>query len=392
MKHNPNSDKFGGFNRLFIEENMLTKKSIFLAILFTLSMIMVACSSQEYTTAKLAIQQSDFAKAAEWLPKAMAVEPDNPEIPVVLGLEIHAQDGDWKNMVAMFDKAMAIDPDKDIEVRGSYISVKDAVANYIEFYWAKEFNIGVEQFKKIQDDPDNKPQYLEKAISSFQNAAVINPKDANTHATLAKCYFDVGDKEAAKNAALTAIEKNPESFEANFGAGQILIRAGASSEDVLPYYEKAASIEPSNSKVLRELAGTYYDLGQRERSLEVFENAISNEDDKIIKADLYFNLGVIHSQMQNFEESEKAFDEAFYLNDEDFEAALGMARSYEGLGDNYLNGAEGFEKDLDKSARWYRKAEKKIKSVMIIDIDNKGTYQKTLELIRYKRDVAEGNN
>jgi hypothetical protein len=28
---------------------------------------------------------------------------------------------------------------------------------------------------------------------------------------------------------------------------------------------------------------------------------------------------------------------------------------------------------------------------MIIDIDNKRTYQKTLELIRYKRDVAEGN-
>ena len=380
-------------------------------------MIMVACSSQEYTTAKLAIQQSDFAKAAEWLPKAMAVEPDNPEIPVVLGLEIHAQDGNWTNMVAMFDKAVAIDPDKVIEVRGSFISVKDAVTNYIEFYWAKEFNVGVEQFKKIQDDPDNKPQYLETAISHFQNAAVINPTDANTHATLAKCYFDVGDKEAAKNAALTAIEKNPESFEANFGAGQILIRAGASndvikrahiagfqegtpefetfkrlaiSEDVLPYYEKAASIEPSNSKVLRELAGTYYDLGQRERSLEVFENAISNEDDKIVKADLYFNLGVIHSQMQNFEESEKAFDEAYYLNEDDFEAALGMARSYEGLGDNYLNGAEGFEKDLEKAARWYRKSEKKIKSVMIIDFDNKETYKKTLELIRYKRDVAEG--
>jgi len=67
-----------------------------------------------------------------------------------------------------------------------------------------------------------------------------------------------------------------------------------------------------------------------------------------------------------------------------------MARSYEGLGDNYLNGAEGLEKDLDKAARWYRKAEKKIKSVMIVDIDNKETYQKNLELVRYKRDVAEG--
>ena len=369
---------------------MLTKKSIFLAILFTLSMIMVACSSQEYTTAKLAIQQSDFAKAAEWLPKAMAVEPDNPEIPVVLGLEIHAQDGNWTNMVAMFDKAMSINPDKVVEVRGTFISVGDAVDNYTEFYWAKEFNVGVEQFKKIQEDPDNKPQYLETAISHFQNAAIINPTDANTHATLAKCYFDIGDTLAAKEAALTAVVKNPESFDANFSAGQILVKAGVSSEDVLPYYEKAASIEPSNSKVLRELAGTYYDLGQKERSLEVFENAISNEDDKIVKADLYFNLGVIHSQMQNFEESEKAFDEAYYLNEDDFEAALGMARSYEGLGDNYLNGAEGFEKDLEKAARWYRKSEKKIKSVMIIDIDNKETYKKTLELIRYKRDVAEG--
>ena len=69
-----------------------------------------------------------------------------------------------------------------------------------------------------------------------------------------------------------------------------------------------------------------------------------------------------------------------------------MARSYEGLGDNFLNGLEGFEKDLNKAARWFRKAEKKIKSVMIIDIDNKDIYKKNLDIIRYKRDVAEGVN
>ena len=38
------------------------------------------------------------------------------------------------------------------------------------------------------------------------------------------------------------------------------------------------------------------------------------------------------------------------------------------------------------------KAEKKIKSVMIIDIDNKSLYKKNLDIIRYKRDVAEGVN
>ena len=389
--HKPISGKFAGFNLLFNEEKMLNKQSISLAIIFTISMLIVACSSQEYTTAKLAIQQSDFAKAAEWLPKAIAVEPDNPEIPIVMAVEIHAEREEWQEMKDMLDLAMSIDPNREIEVRGTFTTVEKAVNNYTEFYWAKEFNIGVEQFKKIQEDPDNKQNYLDVAIIHFQNAAIINPPDANAHTSLAQCYFDKGDKEAAKNAVLVAVEKNPESFDANFSAGQILVRADVPSEDVLPYYEKAASLEPSNSKVLRELAGTYYDLGQKEKSIEVFENAISNEEDKIVKADLYFNLGVIHNQMQNFGEAETSFDEAFYLNEDDFEAALGMAQAYEGLGNNYLNGAEGFEKDLDEASRWYRKAEKKIKAVMIIDIDNKPTYQKTLELIRYKRDIAEGN-
>jgi len=356
--------------------------------------VFFGCSSQEYTTAKLAIQQSDFKKAAEWLPKAMAVESDNPEIPVVMAVEIHAENEQWEDMISLFNKAIDINPDKVIEIRGSFMPVKDAVSNYVEFHWAKEFNAGVEQFKKIQNDQDNKIKYLDIAINHFKNACLIKPSDSNTYTTLAKCYIDKGDKIAAQNAVVTAVEKNPESFDANFNAGQILARSGSNSNTILPYYKKAAEIKPSNSKVLRELAGTYYDLGNKEKSITIFRNAISNEIDKIIKADLYFNLGVIYSQMCDYGEAEVAFDEAFFLNEEDFEAALGMARSYEGLGDNYLNGSEGcggaFEKDLDKAAKWFRKAEKKIKSVMIIDIDNKDTYRKNLELVRFKRDIAEG--
>ena len=359
-----------------------------------LIVVFFACSSQEYTTAKLAIQQSDFKKAEEWLPKAMAVEPDNPEIPIVMAIDIHAENEKWSDMISLLNRAMDINPDKVVEIRGSFIPVKDAVNNYIEFYWAKEFNAGVEQFKKIQNEPDNKIQYLDVAINHFTNAATIKPSDSNTYTTLAKCHLDKGDKIAAKNAVITAVEKNPDSFDANFSAGQILTRTGLSSKEVLPYYKKAVEIEPSNSKVLRELAGTYYDIGEKEESITIFRNAITNEVDKIVKADLYFNLGVIYSQMCDYEESEKAFDEAFFLNEEDFEAALGMARSYEGLGDNYLNGGEGcggtFEKDPNKAGRWYRKAEKKIKSVMIIDIDNKDIYRKNLELVRFKRDIAEG--
>ena len=369
---------------------MLNTQRIFLFIIAVLAMIIFSCSSQEYTTAKLAIQQQDFVKAAEWLPKAMAVEPDNPEIPVVLAVEIHAKNGEWKKMNELFDQAMALNPEKAVEVRGTFLPVKEAVNNYKEHYWANEFNKGVEQFRNIENDAENKEKFLEKAIEHFQNAALIKPSDANTYSTLAKCYFDLGDKEAAKYAALTAVEKNPESFEANFATGQIISRAGGTTDEILPLYEKATAINPSNSKVLRELASLYYDMGNKEKSIQVFENAIANEEDKIVKADLFFNLGVIHSQMQNYEGAEKAFEEAHFLNEEDFEAALGIASNYERLGDQYLNGSEGFEKDPEKAARWYRKAEKKIKSVMMVDIDNSAKYKKQQELLRYKRDVAEG--
>jgi len=363
------------------------KVNYLLATISTL--VIIACSSQEYTTAKLAIQQSDWSKAEEWLPEAMAVEPDNPEIPIVYAIEVHARNGDWEKMSEMLQKAMSLDANKKVEIRAVFLPVSEQVNNYTQYYWAEQFNTGVEKFKKIQEDPDNKKKYLNQAIENFTNASIINPKDAQTYTTLSKCYLDLDDKENAIKFIKTAVVKNPDNFSANFTAGQIMLRCGMTSEDVIPYYQKAVQIEPSNSNALRELASMYYDIGQKEKSIQVFQDAIQNENDNIIKADLYFNLGVIHNQMKNYEEAEKSFDEAYYLNEDDFEAALGMASAYEGLGDKYFNGTDGFNKDLDLAARWYRKAEKKIKDVKSIDFENAAEYQRQLELVRYKRDIAE---
>ena len=112
---------------------MMSKNKIFIfANMLIFSIFIMSCSSQEYTTAKLAIQQSDFSKASEWLPKAMEVEPDNPEIPMVMAIEIHAQNEDWNEMIALFDRAMGINSEKVVEIRGAFISVKEAV----RFNWS----------------------------------------------------------------------------------------------------------------------------------------------------------------------------------------------------------------------------------------------------------------
>ena len=356
-----------------------------------LGFFIISCSSQEYTTAKLAIQQSDWLKAEEWLPKAMAVEPDNPEIPIVYAIEIHARNGDWAKMQEMLQKAISLDPNKKVEVKGLFKTVAEQVDIYIETYWAQEFNKGVEIFKKIQEEPENKQKYLNEAILYFTNATLIKPSDAQAYTTISKIYSDIGDSTNAIKFVYLSVEMDPNDFDANLTGAQIMEKFGLKGLEVLPFYRKAVEIKPSNSTAIRALASVYYEIGEKGKSIEAFTTAIKNEEDKIVKADLYFNLGVIHNQMKNYEEAEKAFDEAYYLNEDDFEAALGMASAYEGLGDKYFNGTDGFTKDLDKAVRWYRKAEKKIKDVKSIDFENAAQYQRQLELIRYKRDIAEEN-
>ena len=363
-------------------------KSFFITLL---GFLIFACSSQEYTTAKLAIQQSDWLKVEEWLPKAMEVEPDNPEIPIVYAIEVDARNQNWKGVHDMLQRAIAIDSNKQVDIRGDYLPVSEQVTKYTQYYWAEQFNKGVEKLKEIQSDLDNKKKYLNEGIEYFINASIINPDDPQAYTTLSTCYLDMDDKDNAMKYIKTAVEKDPEGFESNFSAGQILLGCGMSHKVVMPYYEKAVQIQPSNSNALRKLASTYYELGQKSKSINLFNDAIQNEEDKIIKADLFFNLGVIHNQMENYEEAEKAFDEAYYLNEDDYEAALGMASAYEGLGDKYFNGSGGFTKDFDLAVRWYRKAEKKIKDVKSMDLDNEAEYQRQLELIRYKRDIAEQN-
>ena len=68
-----------------------------------------------------------------------------------------------------------------------------------------------------------------------------------------------------------------------------------------------------------------------------------------------------------------------------------MAEVFEQLGNKYYFGSDGFTKDFNLAVRWYRKAEKKIKDAKSMDLDNEAEYQRQLDLIRYKRNIAEQN-
>ena len=80
-------------------------------ILFSSLILIIGCgSSVEYSTAKVAIQDKDWAKAEEYLFKALEVEPENAAVMVDIGYYVHSKKREWQKMNEMFDKALAINP------------------------------------------------------------------------------------------------------------------------------------------------------------------------------------------------------------------------------------------------------------------------------------------
>ena len=289
-----------------------------------ISLMLWGCgSSPEYTTAKMSIEKANWVQAEEYLVKALEAEPDNPEIPIQLGYHIYAKQGNWVQMNEMFERALSMDPDAKI-LTGRPVS--EFVEQYRNMFWAEKYNKGVGDYNKYRQSRDKAD--LQSAITAFKESGEINPNEGQSFSILATSYLELGQNDLAIQNGKKAVEVMPNDFHANFALSQILSRLGQ-KEESLPYGEKAADLDPSNSNAIRQLATLYYELNEKEKSVETFEKAIKTETDKMLKSDLYFNLGVLNMQLNNFQDAEDSFMSAYDLNPEDIEALAGMAQTFE---------------------------------------------------------------
>ena len=334
---------------------MLNKQRIWIIHLWFAAVIFVGCASQEYTSAKLYIQQQEWKKAEEFLIKAIDVEPENPEIPYQLGYHIYAlQKKDWQRMNQFFDKALAIDPNKIILEQGK--TVKEFVILARTQFWGEMYNKGVAEFNEYRAVPmDQKDAALKKTITTFEISATIKTDEAQTYTMLSTCNHLAGNTDKSENYILKALELSPNDANVNLTAGQIFMQK-QEFETALPYVKKAVELEPSNTKSIRNLAQIYYDIGQLEESIQTYEVAINKETDREVKADLYFNLGILYNRVGNLEEAEYNFTNSLDENPDDIEAIMGMAQVFE-------------------NAEKWRKAEKFYRELIAVDPDNPEHYR-----------------
>ena len=342
---------------------MLNKQHIRVTILGFATVIIVGCASQEYESAKVYIKQQEWVKAKEFLVKAVEVEPENPEIPYKLGYYIYAlQEKDWEKMNQSFDKALAIDPNKII---GQEKTVKEFVTMARLEFWAEVYNKGgVEYNEYIAAPMDEKDAALKKAIATYEVSARIKPDEAQSYIMLSTCNHNAGNTDKSENYILKAVKLSPNDTKANLTAGRIFMQK-QEFETALPYIQKAVELEPSNTKSIRNLAQIYYDLAlldssryteRLEKSIQTYEVAINKEMDREVKADLYFNLGILYTKVNNLGEAEYNFMNALDENPEDIEAVMGMAQVFE-------------------TAKKWRKAEKFYRELIAVDPDNPDHYR-----------------
>lgn len=330
------------------------------------AVVFFACPPAELTSARVYLQEENYEKAEEFLLKTMEVAPELAEAPALLGSEIFGRRSKWSKMNEMFDKAISINPEEKLT---NGMTVRQHVDNARNVHWTNAYNKGGIIYNQATAlKAGERKTTIESALKEFELARTINPHEPLTYPILSTCYFELHDTVKTIESLTKALELAPDDLNSNQTAGQVFLRLGDNEKSV-KYLSRAVELDPSNTTIIRQLATVYYDLGQVENSLRTFKDAISKETDKKVKADLYFNLGVLNMQMEDFDEAEDNFFWAHDLNPDDEEALLGMAQTFE------------------KAERW-RKAEKFYRELIDQNPDNP-EYYKGIARVLMKRGRPE---
>ncbi|MFQ6604764.1 MAG: tetratricopeptide repeat protein [Fidelibacterota bacterium] len=329
------------------------RKTLVPAILTIIVLALAGCASEELTSAKLYIQQENWEKAEEFLLKAMVVEPENPEIPYLLGQKIYARRSDWKKMNEMFDKALEIGADKAILQGGL---VRDYVKNSRAKAWADAYNDAVTRFNKIRTvEGEEREKALDSTIEGFETALLIDPSETQTYPILSLVYIEKGYNDKALELLSQAQNQEFDDPKLLVTLGQSYIRLGV-LEDAVTALNKALELDPSNLAAAKLLAQTWYDLDNLDMAIQTYEKAIELEKVDIKKADLHFNLGILYMKAGNITMAEDNFTYAYDLNPDDVESLVGIAQTFE------------------QAEKW-KKAEKYYKELVYLEPDNPEHYR-----------------
>ena len=313
-----------------------TKKLFLLTIIFSF----VFAQGKALNSARVYIKDKDWKQAEKFLLEALENPNDKWEAAYHLGDKVYVRSQDWAKVKQYLDIAGQA-PEK-LKIRptrnDNRVPIATAVTASKTRSYLAIFNraAGYNSLLSRAADPAKRESLLDMAIKEATFAKEFDPDQPGAYYLLSVFYSLKQDK-----------ENTLENINLGLGSANIeddqklsLLIAGADAmsrlEDfpaAMSYLEQASQIDESNPLIYKSLGALYAQQEQYQNALETLNKAIDLIDDVDVevqvKVDLYFNRGVVYLKMEDFDEAEYNFEEAYFLAPEDTEALFALARALE---------------------------------------------------------------
>ncbi|MEA3392665.1 MAG: tetratricopeptide repeat protein, partial [Candidatus Marinimicrobia bacterium] len=296
------------------------------------------CQSQELTSAKVYLQQKDYAKAEYNFLTALDIEPENPEVSYLLAVEIYSNKNsgftDYVKAKKYYDETLKRDR--------SYLP--DNMKQLREQLYGACFNSAVGFYNTVvKNETTNRDADLAKALKFFSLSAELKPADPKAPIQIARIHSELmNDNVSAIIKLDKAISKAPKNADLKAEKARILAKDGHIDEALL-IYEKAFNASPDNMGIGLLYAQFLFEQARYEKSAEIYNRLILVEPGN---ENLYFNLGMAYLRLDDIEASKEQFEIVVALDPEDIQALELVGQVYFDLKD-YVTAELYFRQALD---------------------------------------------
>lgn len=306
------------------------------------------CGSAETTSAKLYMQQKNWAKAEESLQKELVKNPKNEEAAFLLG-QVRYELKNYTGMNEAFTTALQLSDEHKQDINRYRMSV-----------WGSLFNEGVAYYNKGRDSA----MYYDKALAAFNTAIQMMPDSATTYYVAALADYAKKDMPSAIRKLETAVEKDPKYLDALKLLGQMHYAvameklenkdeagSNASLKKAEEAYERCYAIDPNNADNIRSLIDVYERTKQTDKAMGLTSDAVAKDpSNKVFR----YAYGAFLLRQDKYQEAA-----------DQFAAALKIDPSYTdaeyNLGVSYLNWGVAMKEASDKKYEAERKTNKAAK-------------------------------
>ncbi|WP_326939571.1 tetratricopeptide repeat protein [Actimicrobium sp. GrIS 1.19] len=261
----------------------------------------------------MALQQTgNLAGAVTAYSRAIALQPEWPEMHVMLGLALQ-QLGQRDDAIGALRRAVALRSDDAqiwsnlgvlLQECGRSSDAIEALQHAIRLkprMTEAHANLGV--ILRLLGRP-------EEAIESLRHALALQPNYAEAHANLGACFNQLGRLDDAAGALRVATVLRPGYAEAHADLGRVMMALGRPA-DAAAACRTAISLGMETSDNYLSMGVALQDLGQQDEAVAAYQRALDLEPDC---ADACSNLGVVLLEQGAHDKAIAAFRQATALN------------------------------------------------------------------------------